>query len=51
MQRSAWVGATWAYHAAISLPTTKTYADDTHVDYSYPADGRIATRARARGVR
>ena len=41
---------TWAYHAATGLLTSKTYADSSHVDYTYKSDGRLATRTWARGI-
>ncbi len=40
----------WAYDPASGLLTSKTYADGTHVDYAYSAQGRLATRTWARGV-
>jgi RHS repeat-associated protein len=41
---------TWTFDSATGLLTEKEYADATHVDYSYYADGRLWTRTWARGI-
>lgn len=38
----------WAYDEATGLLEAKTYADDTEVNYTYTADGRLYTRQWAR---
>ena len=40
----------WTYHAATGLLTAKTYADSSHVDYTYTLDGRLETRIWARTI-
>jgi YD repeat-containing protein len=40
----------WSYDAPTGLLTRKTYADNSHVDYAYTADGKLASRTWARGV-
>ena len=39
---------TWTYDTATGLLNRKTYADSTHVDYTYAAEGHLATRDWAR---
>ncbi|QOJ14032.1 MAG: hypothetical protein HRU75_05010 [Planctomycetia bacterium] len=39
---------TWTFHEGTGLLNRKTYDDDTYVDYTYTANGRMRTRAWAR---
>jgi len=41
---------TWNYQESTGLLTSKTYADNKSVAYTYSADGKLATRTWSRGV-
>jgi RHS repeat-associated protein len=40
----------WTYQESTGLLTSKTYADNKSVSYTYSADGKLATRTWSRGV-